>query len=32
MEALLVPEKLTQPMRLAAPVHPEIAPSGTQSA
>jgi len=32
MEALLVPENLTQPVRLAAPVPPAAEPSGTKAA
>jgi aspartate ammonia-lyase len=32
MEALLVPEKLTQPVRLSQPVHPAAMPSGTKAA
>lgn len=32
MDALLVPEKLTQPMRLATPVHPAGGGSGTKTA
>jgi aspartate ammonia-lyase len=32
MEALLVPENLTQPVRLSAPVPPAAEPSGTKAA
>ena len=32
MDALLVPENLTQPVRLAAPVSPAAVPTGTEAA